>query len=148
MQVYNEKIYDLLQDTEKPKALGIHESKADGIFVEGLTEFGVTKTEDCLELLAQGIKNRIIRQTSMNAKSSRSHSIFQLVLEIQEVKGTFLKCRLNLCDLAGSEKINKKEAMGEMQLKELKNINLSLTTLGKVIYALSSGDRKVSGAFR
>ena len=77
----------------------------------------MTKTDDCLELLSQGIKNRIIRQTSMNAKSSRSHSIFQLVLEIQQEGGSFLKCRLNLCDLAGSEKINKKEAMGDMQLK-------------------------------
>lgn len=39
--------------------------------------------------------------------------------------------------------------MGEAQLKELKNINLSLTTLGKVIYALSSGDKKkATGAFR
>ena len=38
--------------------------------------------------------------------------------------------------------------MGEAQLKELKNINLSLTTLGKVIYSLSSGDKKASGAFR
>ena len=38
--------------------------------------------------------------------------------------------------------------MGDMQLKQLKNINLSLTTLGKVIYALSSGDKKASGAFR
>jgi hypothetical protein len=38
--------------------------------------------------------------------------------------------------------------MGSEQLKELKNINLSLTTLGKVIYALSSGDKKVGGVFR
>jgi hypothetical protein len=67
---------------------------------------------------------------------------------MQETNGMFLKGRLNLCDLAGSEKINKKEAMGDAQLKELKNINLSLTTLGKVIYALSSGEKKMSGAFR
>ena len=65
-----------------------------------------------MELLKQGVKNITIRQTSMNAKSSRSHTIFQLLIEIQE-NGTFLKGRLNLCDLAGSEKINKKEAMGE-----------------------------------
>lgn len=101
-----------------------------------------------MELLKRGVKNRTIRQTSMNAKSSRSHTIFQLLLEIQGNDGAFLKGRLNLCDLAGSEKINKKEAMGEDQLKELKNINLSLTTLGKVIYALSSGDKKAAGAFR
>lgn len=84
----------------------------------------------------------------MNAKSSRSHTIFQLLVEIQQSDGNFLKGRLNLCDLAGSEKINKKEAMGEEQLKELKNINLSLTTLGKVIYSLSRGDKKAVAAFR
>jgi len=33
LQIYNEKIYDLLQDFPKPKALNIHESKLDGIFV-------------------------------------------------------------------------------------------------------------------
>jgi hypothetical protein len=38
--------------------------------------------------------------------------------------------------------------MGEEQLKELKNINLSLTTLGKVIYSLSRGDKKAVAAFR
>jgi len=58
--------------------------------------------------LRRGVKNRTIRQTSMNAKSSRSHTIFQLLLEIHEKDGSFLKGRLNLCDLAGSEKINKK----------------------------------------
>jgi len=84
----------------------------------------------------------------MNAKSSRSHTIFQLLVEIQDKNGTFLKGRLNLCDLAGSEKINKKEVMADVQLKELKNINLSLTTLGKVIFALSSGDKKAVAAFR
>ena len=50
----------------------------------------------------KGVKNRVVRQTSMNAKSSRSHSIFQLLVEIQEGSGSFLKGRLNLCDLAGS----------------------------------------------
>lgn len=33
LQIYNEKIYDLLQDFPKTKALNIHESKLDGIFV-------------------------------------------------------------------------------------------------------------------
>jgi kinesin family protein 5 len=50
----------------------------------------------------KGVKNRVVRQTSMNAKSSRSHSIFQLLVEIQGGSGSFLKGRLNLCDLAGS----------------------------------------------
>jgi len=41
---------------------------------------------------------------------------------------------LNLCDLAGSEKLKKEEELTNVgNQKELKNINHSLTTLGKVI---------------
>lgn len=43
-----------------------------------------------------------------------------------------------MCDLAGSEKINKNEEMENGHLRELKNINLSLTTLGKIIQILSN----------
>lgn len=42
-----------------------------------------------------------------------------------------------MCDLAGSEKLNKQEAIEVGHLAELKNINLSLTVLGKVIQQLS-----------
>jgi hypothetical protein len=43
------------------------------------------------------------------------------------------RAKLNLADLAGSEKINKEEEMQLAHMNELRNINLSLTTLGKVI---------------
>ena len=48
--------------------------------------------------------------------------------------------RLYLVDLAGSEKIDKTGASGQT-LEEAKKINLSLTTLGKVIHALT--DKKI-----
>jgi hypothetical protein len=51
--------------------------------------------------------------------------------------GRKLKSKLNMCDLAGSEKLNKQETIEVGHLTELKNINLSLTTLGKVIQQLS-----------
>ena len=38
-----------------------------------------------------------------------------------------------MCDLAGSEKINKNENISFEHLNELKSINKSLTTLGKVL---------------
>ena len=50
--------------------------------------------------------------------------------------------KLNLCDLAGSEKIHKEEVMGQQHLLELKTINLSLSCLGKVIQALAQGGSK------
>lgn len=44
----------------------------------------------------------------------------------------FQRSKINLCDLAGSEKINKNEIMGGAHFNELRSINLSLTTLGKI----------------
>lgn len=80
-----------MKDFPKPKALNLHESKLDGIFVEGLAEYAVTHYLDCLELMKRGEKNRFIRQTSMNTKSSRSHTIFQILLESTrpDAKGMF-----------------------------------------------------------
>lgn len=48
-----------------------------------------------------------------------------------------MRGKLNLCDLAGSEKIGKEETMDSQHLLELKTINLSLSSLGKVISALA-----------
>ena len=49
------------------------------------------------------------------------------------------RSKLNLCDLAGSEKLNKEEEIETGHITELKKINLSLTTLGKVIQLLAKG---------
>ena len=48
------------------------------------------------------------------------------------------RAKLNIGDLAGSEKICLEEFPDSKHLSELKNINLSLTYLGKVISMLSS----------
>ena len=66
-------------------------------------------------------------------------SLFQLLIETDQVdsKGMLKRSKLNLGDLAGSEKINKVEEMQAKHMLELRNINLSLTTLGKVIQQLS-----------
>jgi hypothetical protein len=53
------------------------------------------------------------------------------------------RMKINLCDLAGSEKIHKGDFMSSAHFEELKNINLSLTTLGKVIGALSEGVKAI-----
>ena len=58
------------------------------------------------------------------------------------------RAKLNLCDLAGSEKINKDEEMTSKHFLELKTINQSLTTLGKVISALSRSNKKKSSKYQ
>lgn len=97
--------------------------------------------------MQRGENNRNIRQTSQNVKSSRSHTIFQILIEstVADEKGRLQvalwksmrkfkyecqKSKLNLCDLAGSEKLRKQDEIELAHLQELKGINLSLTTLG------------------
>ena len=47
----------------------------------GLSEYQVRTFADCLELLRLGEDNRATRETHMNMASSRSHSIFTLLVE-------------------------------------------------------------------
>lgn len=56
--------------------------------------------------------------------------------------------KLNLCDLAGSEKIHKGEAMTQQHMLELKTINLSLSCLGKVIQSLAQDKKNAFIVYR
>ena len=140
VQIYNERVFDLLQDDAQTRPLAIREDALFGIFVEGLAEYVVQTPLDCMMLIKRGDRNRAIRATKMNAMSSRSHSIFQIKLEGEKAnkKGLLKRAKLNLCDLAGSEKFDKEGEMTKPHIAEMGSINTSLTTLGKVISLLST----------
>eukprot|EP01117_Protostelium_nocturnum_P008688 TRINITY_DN3116_c0_g1_i2.p1 TRINITY_DN3116_c0_g1~~TRINITY_DN3116_c0_g1_i2.p1 ORF type:complete len:615 (+),score=266.60 TRINITY_DN3116_c0_g1_i2:822-2666(+) len=75
----------------------------------------------------------------MNFESSRSHSIFILMVQQRNIVDQSLKTgKLYLVDLAGSEKVEKTGAQGTT-LDEAKMINKSLSALGNVINALTDG---------
>lgn len=75
----------------------------------------------------------------MNDESSRSHMIFKLTItQTNNVDLSVKTGKLFLVDLAGSEKVSKTGAVG-VTLQEANMINKSLTTLGKVIKALTEG---------
>lgn len=92
-----------------------------------------------------GRKNKSMGETKMNARSSRSHSVFTLTLECSEIgpdgKDHIRVGKLNMVDLAGSERQSKTNATGQ-RLEEAIKINLSLTCLCQVISALT--DSKAS----
>lgn len=97
----------------------------------------------CLLLLARGDDSRAVRSTVMNQMSSRSHTIFQLLIEKTKTEdggeAVVTRSKLNLVDLAGSEKWNvHDESIAGAHVSELQNINLSLHTLARCIRALSA----------
>ncbi|XP_048189555.1 centromere-associated protein E isoform X2 [Perognathus longimembris pacificus] len=144
MEIYNETITDLLCNTEKMKPLIIREDINRNVYVADLTEEVVYTSEMALKWITKGEKNRHYGTTKMNQRSSRSHTIFRMILESRE-KGEPSNCdgsikvsHLNLVDLAGSERAAQTGAEG-MRLKEGCNINRSLFILGQVIKKLSDG---------
>ena len=138
LELYNEELKDsLLPDGNK--RLEIHEDPKTGFYVKDLSCVTVKNPKELMEKLNYGKSNRHVRATEMNDYSSRSHSIFNIIIESSERDQTgnqFFRCgKLNLVDLAGSEK-QKKTKTTDDALKEGININLSLTTLGNVINLL------------
>ncbi|KAI8377555.1 P-loop containing nucleoside triphosphate hydrolase protein [Radiomyces spectabilis] len=150
LEIYNESIRDLLAPENTD--LKIREDRRRGFFVSPLTEEVVTSPQDVLKVIEKGEANRHISTTDYNLHSSRSHTIFQMVIESRERssasmalnsisrRNSFQQQReatkisqLNLIDLAGSEKA----VSNHDRRKEGAYINKSLLTLGIVIAKLT-----------
>ncbi|XP_050371998.1 kinesin-like protein KIN-12B [Argentina anserina] len=139
LEIYNEQITDLLDPN--PKSLQIREDVKSGVYVENLTEECVRTIKDVTQLLMKGLSNRRTGSTSINAESSRSHTVFTCVVEsryksVADGISSFKRSRINLVDLAGSERQKLTGAAGE-RLKEAGNINRSLSQLGNLINILA-----------
>ena len=136
-EIYLEKIKDLIDPARKD--LKVCEDKARGVYIAGLSEHYVNSGEELLRFMNLGQANREVAFTLMNAGSSRSHSIFITTINQKNTRDFSEKTgKLFLVDLAGSEKVGKTGATGKT-LEEAKNINKSLTCLGKVINSLTDG---------
>ena len=99
LEIYNEQIYDLLSQTNTARpslvsssslqhhqlppstSVRIFDSRTEGVVVRGLREEIVTCPNDVFALLDAGDARRRIGSTGMNRTSSRSHTVFRLVLE-------------------------------------------------------------------
>ena len=100
----------------------------------------VSKLADLMEIAGRA---RATKKTDMNETSSRSHSVFTLHLSAENRRlGAVSHGQLNLCDLAGSERIERSGAKG-VALTEAKNINKSLSALAHVFESLSKNTSHV-----
>lgn len=137
VEIYNDKIRDLQNPDNSD--LAVREDKAGRVFVEA-EETVVETLRDAMQILEAGQAARHVGETNMNARSSRSHTVFSLLIESKsedDLEKSFRASSLNLVDLAGSERLKSTGAKGQ-RAKEGAHINKSLLVLGTIINRLSS----------
>ncbi|KAI9840662.1 MAG: hypothetical protein M1837_001386 [Sclerophora amabilis] len=164
LEIYNEKIHDLLSisvgaDTfgaNQQEEIKLREDPKRGVYASPLKEEIVQSPTQLLRVIARGDHARRTSSTQYNARSSRSHAVVQIVVESRErmtasgqtndskrsaiMPGGVRVSTLSLIDLAGSERA----AENKERRQEGAHINKSLLTLGTVIARLS-GDSDKNG---
>ncbi|XP_048812247.1 kinesin-like protein KIF23 isoform X1 [Lagopus muta] len=101
IEIYNNYIYDLLEDTSfdlikpkwnncntpvrngdfiPPQSKMLREDQNHNMYVMGCTEVEVKSTEEAFEVFWKGQKKRRIANTQLNRESSRSHGVFTIKL--------------------------------------------------------------------
>ncbi|XP_044735415.1 kinesin-like protein KIF12 [Chrysoperla carnea] len=146
LEIYNEKVIDLLNPGSARKPLAVRWSKKlRGFFVENLFTVDCEEFDDLLAVLEEGMRNRKVGSHSMNEHSSRSHTILTVHINSEQAaeNGVFIsrQGKINFVDLAGSEMTKKTHSEGKT-LEEANNINKSLMVLGYCISSLSDSKRK------
>lgn len=157
LEIYNEELSDLLATGQQK--LDIKDvGQGRGVCCFGLSEVAVASTEDILALVRKAQDGRRMAETRVNARSSRSHSIFTMKVRCRKkvAVGELENFgKLHLVDLAGSECAKKGGSVHEPgsvafpvwssteEERERRNINQSLLTLGRVITALRDGSGRV-----
>lgn len=160
LEIYNEELSDLLACSDRHQKLDLKDvGGGRGVCCQGLSEVEVHSMEDILEVVRRAQEKRRVAETRVNARSSRSHSIFTMKVKCQRaVAGGELENqgKLHLVDLAGSECAKKggliysedvsaaaRMLAGQEEERERRSINQSLLTLGRVITALREGSGRV-----
>lgn len=143
LEIYQEVAYDLLNPAARstipiaPFArVTVVEGPRGSCILRGLSLHLAANEEIAQMLLLQGQANRKVAETPVNQRSSRSHAVFTVYLQVRKHDSDVLvNSKLHLVDLAGSERVSKTGVDGQ-QLTEAKSINLSLHHLETVIIAL------------
>eukprot|EP00927_Polykrikos_kofoidii_P038808 TRINITY_DN33236_c0_g1_i1.p1 TRINITY_DN33236_c0_g1~~TRINITY_DN33236_c0_g1_i1.p1 ORF type:complete len:1118 (-),score=164.18 TRINITY_DN33236_c0_g1_i1:116-3469(-) len=113
LEIYNERVRDLLAPGSGPTHVDVHEVSSGGdgpacFRCPDATNVRVNSPEEALAALADGSRRRETHRTDMNHNSSRSHLIFTVSTTQRDKEvGATLRGRLHLVDLAGSERLKR-----------------------------------------
>jgi len=134
-------------------SLKIGHDKDGRIYVKDLSNIEVDDENKLILLVQNNLVNRITQGTIMNNVSSRSHAILQITVKqiwTKRIKNKMngetvenshkIKGVLTVVDLAGSESVSRTGSEGLNQV-EAKEINKSISALGRVIESLSKNSQ-------
>ncbi|KAI4314690.1 hypothetical protein L6164_027576 [Bauhinia variegata] len=144
VELYQDTLVDLLlPKNAKRLKLDIKKDSKGMVTVENVTVLSISTMEELNNIIQRGSEQRHTSGTQMNDESSRSHLILSIIIESINLQSqSVARGKLSFVDLAGSERIKKSGSSGN-QLKEAQSINKSLSALGDVISALSSGGQHI-----
>ncbi|KAK1947212.1 Kinesin-related protein 1 [Phytophthora citrophthora] len=141
VEIYDERVYDLLSQATLKKSLKVREHPEDGAFVERAQCVRVTSSSQLMNIVEEGNRTRSVA----SCLPCRPHTVLTISLMQNASMGsgddTPRKSKLCLVDLAGSERVDHSETSG-FRLREAASVNRSLATLADVVGALAK--RKVN----
>ncbi|CAL1543407.1 unnamed protein product [Lymnaea stagnalis] len=166
IEIYMEELRDLLALDTPSKDLHVREDSKGNTVIIGAREVECETLDEVMSLLESGSSARHTGSTQMNEQSSRSHSIFTVVigqkwsesdpvtekrlkqpsdtsldtLENEDISH-YMSGKFHFVDLAGSERAHKTGNIGD-RFKESIHINSGLLSLGNVISALGDVKKK------
>jgi len=134
-------------------SLKIGHDKDGRIYVKDLSSIEVDDENKLILLVENNLTSRRTQETIMNKVSSRSHAILQITVKqvwTKRIKNKMngetvenshkIKGVLTVVDLAGSESVSRTGSEGLNQV-EAKEINKSISALGRVIESLSKNSQ-------
>lgn len=159
LEVWDKQVNDLIGNTQTKK---LRFNKDIGASIEGAEEKKCPSARDAQKIIETALKRRSVQVTNLNAKASRAHLIVRLIVTRRKGSDGKRVSKLDFVDLAGAMRMVNMGASNfsnisstststtdvglteteKDQVSERSGINVSLTTLGKVILQLSKqGDQ-------
>ena len=142
VEIYNEEVFDLLSNDELgknkfyKKKLNVKENLNNIFYLQDVTFQKLSSLKDFNDSLNLGISKKVHSSTNLNQNSSRSHTIFKIILKNKDENNNCdQEISLSIVDLAGSERAKRTDTSGK-ELQEACKINQSLSILGKCLESM------------
>ena len=101
IEIYCEQVRDLLGDGDNMEVRGAGRN----VICVGQEWLQIDSVDQFMEAIKRSQNKRVFKANAVNAKSSRSHHVFQIRIDTFDIKsGRPIQSFLNIVDLAGSER--------------------------------------------